>query len=370
MNVLHVHSGNLYGGIETVVATLVREDAARVLAHRFALCFGGRLERELRAAGAPIEMLGEVRLRNPRSIFAARGALRRLVRATAPDVIVTHLPWTHATFGSSLRAGRTPVLQWVHGPIGGLVGTLARRALPDALICNSQYTRATLPSSHRSLPADTIMYPLAAAPAPDRATRARIRESLSTAASDVVVVQASRLEAWKGHREHLRALGRLADVPGWVLWIVGGAQRPSEAAYETELRQLARSLGIDARVRFVGQRSDVAQYLSAADLYCQPNIEPEPFGMTFVEALQSGLPVVASRTGALPEIVDAGVGVLVPPGDIGELSSTLHRLIEHGDVRGALADRAPGRARALCDPAAQVSRIADYMNAVARRSAA
>lgn len=370
MVVLHVHSGNLYGGIETVLATLVREGAGAGPVHHFALCFGGRLAEELRGYGAPVHDLGAVRLSRPDSVRSARNALRRVLAEVTPDVILTHLPWTHAVFGRRLKAATRPVVQWVHGPIEGVVGSLARLTLPDALICNSAYTRAGVPPAYHAVPVETIFYPLSVPPPYDAAARAETRAALSTSPADVAIVQASRLEPWKGHREHLRALARLVDLPHWVLWIVGGAQRASEAGYQRELHDLARSLGIDSRVRFAGEQQDVARFMAAADVYCQPNIGPEPFGMTYVEALQAGLPVVASRAGALPEIVDDRTGVLVPPGDIARLADALGMLIEHAARREELGRAAPARARALCDPPRQTARIATCLEAARARSAA
>ena len=73
------------------------------------------------------------------------------------------------------------------------------------------------------------------------------------------------------------------------------------------------------RVRFLGQRSDIPDVLGAADIHCQPNVDPEPFGVAFVEALHAGLPVVTTAIGAAPEVVDATCGVLVPK-DAGALA--------------------------------------------------
>ena len=366
--ILHVHSGNLYGGIETVMTTLVREGAGA--GHHFALCFGGRLADELRELRAPMHALGAVRLSRPDSVRSARRQLRRVVAEVSPDVILTHLPWTHGVFGRTLKAAHRPVVQWVHGPIEGVVGSLARLTLPDALICNSAHTRAGLSSAYRAVPAETIFYPLSVPPVYGQLARADTRAALATSPADVVIVQASRLEPWKGHREHLRALARLVDRPRWVLWILGGAQRSSEAEYRRELQELARSFGIEGRVRFAGEQQDVARFMAAADVYCQPNTGPEPFGMTYVEAMQAGLPVVASHAGALPEIVDAATGVLVPPGDVPRLTDALGALIADAPRRRELARGAPARAHALCDPARQIQRITGYLETIACRSAA
>jgi glycosyltransferase involved in cell wall biosynthesis len=186
---------------------------------------------------------------------------------------------------------------------------------------------------------------------------------------EVVIVQVSRMEPWKGHEIHLRALGRLRAVPRWVAWFVGGAQRQCEAEYERGLRGLAADLGLGDRVRFLGQREDVRRLLAAADLYCQPNTGAEPFGLSYVEALGAGLPVVASDMGGAAEIVTADTGVLVPEGDVDALASVLRRLIWDHSERERLGRGGPARAAAVSDPARQLTALADFLGGVARKAA-
>src|SRR5262249_25951309 len=160
---------------------------------------------------------------------------------------------------------------------------------------------------------------------------------------------------WKGHLLHLDALGRLRHHSGWVAWMVGGAQRLQEVGYLAELKNRAIELNIADRVRFLGQRTDVPRLLAAADVHCQPNTGPEPFGMTFVEGLQAGLPVITTAWGGASEIVDETCGILTPPGDAGALSSALRDLLQNPQRRATLGRAGPARARALCDPARQLA---------------
>jgi glycosyltransferase involved in cell wall biosynthesis len=178
-------------------------------------------------------------------------------------------------------------------------------------------------------------------------------------------VQPSRLEPYKGHALHLAALARLRDaaVP-WECWMIGGVQRPHEAALLAGLERTAARLGIADRVRFLGQRSDVATLLAAADIHCQPNVGPEPFGITFVEGLAAGLPVVTGALGGALEIVDESCGVLVPPGDAGALAAALHRLIQDPVLRSAIGAAGPARARKLCDPATQIRALDELLATV------
>jgi len=160
------------------------------------------------------------------------------------------------------------------------------------------------------------------------------------------------------------ALGRLGPPSGWIWWVVGGSQRPEEVTYVNELAAAARRLGIEDRVRWLGERRDVRRLLAAADVHCQANTRPEPFGIAYVEALAAGLPVVASRSGGVVEIVDETCGVLVPPGDSKALAAALERLIVDRAFRAKLAACAPARARHLSDPATQMIRLADALTAM------
>ena len=146
--------------------------------------------------------------------------------------------------------------------------------------------------------------------------------------------------------------------------MVGGAQRPDEAAYAAGLVAAARGHGIEDRVRWLGERHDVRRLLGAADVHCQANVAPEPFGIAYVEALAAGLPVVASRAGGAMEIVDDSCGVLVPSGDPDALASALTRLIVDREFRATLAAAAPVRARHLSDPATQMGRLSEALSAM------
>jgi glycosyltransferase involved in cell wall biosynthesis len=198
--------------------------------------------------------------------------------------------------------------------------------------------------------------------------RARIRRELGTAAESVVIVQVSRMEALKGQSVCIDALARLRERPGWTCWQVGGAQQPAEERYCAELREAAARFGIADRIRFVGERDDVPRLLSAADVYCQPNTEPESFGLTFVEALSAGLPVVTSAIGGALEIVNDTCGVLVPPRDPAALATALLRLIEDSTLRARLGRHALERRKELCDPSAQMHRIATLLEEVSWES--
>ncbi len=367
MKVLHVTSGNLYGGIETMLVALARHaDAAGGMDTRFAVSFSGRCSEELQSAGAKVYELGPVRARNPVGVRRARAALRRIVRDDGIDIVVCHSSWPLAMFGRAARAEGCPLVLWQHGPLGGAfwLERWSRRVRPDLVICNSTHTAESVRGGYPGVRLSVLHYPVSMSSDADLMTRIEreaVRGEFGAGIDDVVIVQVSRMEEWKGHRLHLEALARIRDVDGWVCWMVGGAQRPAEERYLESLMQLAERLGLRERVRFVGQRSDVTRILGAADIHCQPNTGPEPFGITFIEAMTFGLPVVTTSMGGAKEIVDGTCGILVDEPGASQLAGALRALIADPDLRRRLGGSGPARARLLCDPVQQVRRLEELL---------
>jgi glycosyltransferase involved in cell wall biosynthesis len=370
MRVLHVSAGNLHGGVETLLVTLARSRAlCPELEPEFALCFEGRAADEIAAAGTPLHLLGAVRVRRPLGVLRARRILKELIARRRFDAVICHSPWVQAIFGPAVRAAGAPLVFWLHDAAAGRhwVERWAAMAPPDLAICNSRFTAASLCALYPNAPAEVLYCPVAAQPAGAQpgSERAAARAELDTAPDATVVIQVSRMEQWKGHRLHLKALARLAGVPGWICWIVGDAQRPHEGQYFDALHADAGALGVAHRVRFVGRRNDVGRLLASADIYCQPNTGPEPFGIAFIEALYAGLPVATTALGGALEIINESCGILVAPDDPAALAAVLSRLMSGRELRARLGAAGPARAAELCDPGRQLNRLARALDRIA-----
>jgi glycosyltransferase involved in cell wall biosynthesis len=371
MRVLHIHSGNLYGGVETLLVTLARHrDLCPNLEPHFALCFEGRLSEELAAAETPVYLLGNVRVSRPVSLWRSRRILGDLLRQKRFDVVVCHSAWSQAIFGPVVRSARLPLVFWLHDAAGGghWLERWASTSQPDLVVANSRFTASTLTKIYPAVRAEVVYCPVESPNG--RSTwvdRAQVRAELNASQDAAVIIQASRMEVWKGHALHLEALGMLRDLPGWVCWQVGGAQRPHESEYVEKLKSAAARLGIADRISFLGERWDVPRLLAAADVYCQPNTGPEPFGIAFLEALYAGLPVVTTAIGGAMEIVDDSCGILAPRDDAKALAGCLRKLIQDSNLREQLGATGPARARELCDPAIQMARVNELLTCTVRQ---
>lgn len=363
LRVLHLHSGNMMGGIESILLTLAEcADLAPNLHQEFALTFDSSLAAQLRSKQVRVNLLPQVRLRHLPSIYQSRRQLRMLLDDSNFDIVISHAPWIQLIFADVVRQHRIPLVHWMHGPYNGhWLQKLASFQEPDFAICNSQWTQSTLDRFYR-VPSRVIYCPVLP---PIEASRQQKRSELGIAGSEVVILIASRIEPLKGHLALLRALSRLRTSARWKLLIAGAPNSPSEGAYLESLKNEIVALKLTDRVHFLGHRSDVPALLAAADIYCQPNTYPEGFGVIFVQALQGGVPVVTSAMGGAQEILDPSTGILVAPGDIDAIALAVTQLIEDEPLRRSLGHAGPARAQILCDPATQMQILIETLQSVA-----
>lgn len=153
------------------------------------------------------------------------------------------------------------------------------------------------------------------------------RATLATSPDALVLLALSRLHPKKGLDTLLRAA---VAMPQAVVWLAG------EGPLRQELEQLARSLGIAERVRFLGWRTDRGALLRAADICVLPS-RYEPFGTVILEAWAAGTPLVACRSAGPEGAVTDGVnGLLTPIDDVAALTEAFKRVKSDDDLRRRL----------------------------------
>ncbi|HEX5963234.1 MAG TPA: glycosyltransferase [Gemmatimonadales bacterium] len=172
----------------------------------------------------------------------------------------------------------------------------------------------------------------------------------------------ARLVERKGLGDLIRALS-LLERGRFELEIVGGG------ADERVLRDLATRLGVAEEVRFLGalSRPDVAWRYREADLFTLPS-SAESFGNVFAEALASGLPIVGTAVGGIPDIVEHGTnGFLVQPGDVNALAGAIRYLADDPELRREMAERNRAKAEASLEWAQVTRRYLSTYEAIQHR---
>ncbi|MEM7412559.1 MAG: glycosyltransferase family 4 protein [Myxococcota bacterium] len=265
----------------------------------------------------------------PDVVFVSRASrlLERVVPVAYPfaPVVVS----VHELGGKHTRRG--PIGRWRVRRRYGLHGA-------TRIVVNSQNTADRVATLRPNAPIEVVHPGVdTAAFTPDPSARAAAREKLGLGERPVLLT-VSRIAANKGHVRVIEAMAQLRDAFPDLLYLIvgtGGEQAALEAR--------AAALGLGSAVRFEGGVPDTREYYRAADCYVMPSGRTAPgkagegFGISYVEAGSSGLPVIASASGGGTEIVvDEHTGYLVDPHDVSALAGALRRV---------LAD--PERARAM-----------------------
>jgi glycosyltransferase involved in cell wall biosynthesis len=160
----------------------------------------------------------------------------------------------------------------------------------------------------------------------------------------VQLLSVATLTHRKGHDLLIEALVPLADLP-WLCRIVGSPHRAPETA--RDLRRRIASHGLESRILLAGEVDDIGPCYGDSDIFVLAS-RYEGYGIVFAEALRHGLPVIATRAGAIPEVVLPEAGILVPAEDVPALTLALARLIADPAERARYA--AGARAAALSLP--------------------
>lgn len=164
-----------------------------------------------------------------------------------------------------------------------------------------------------------------------------LRERLSDP-GEAVVVHPARLHPEKGQDVLFRAVDRLVRG-GWNLrlWVAG------DGPYRRRYEEMVAGLGLSSRVDFLGFRDDVASLMKASDVVVVPS-RAEAFGLVVLEARALGRAVVATRVGAIPELLEGGeAGWLVAPGDEVALAEGLGQILARPELRRFLEERGGGQ---------------------------
>lgn len=163
---------------------------------------------------------------------------------------------------------------------------------------------------------------------PDNAGRFRARAGIPD--GTVLVGAGGRFDTWKGFEILLRAVPAIRQARPGVEVVIAGGPVPGKEAYARSLAEAAA--GIEG-VRWLGARTDMPDLLADLDVLVLPSTEPEPYASMAVEALASGVPVVATDHGGSPEMLGQfgpGAGELVRPGDAAALAEAVVRVLPDG----------------------------------------
>jgi glycosyltransferase involved in cell wall biosynthesis len=349
LRVAHVIETLGTGGAERLVADVVRRlDRGRFESRVFPLDEPLDLRGEIESAGVEVDPILVAPRRRP---VACLRSLARGLRRFRPGVVHTHLYYGNVMGRIAARlAGGAPVVTTLHNPDYTFEarGTLLFRGrkLLDRLTGSRNaalvaVSRAVADDFRRHMGWKHIRVVPNGVDLRSYAPGGDARAAAEWPSPGLRLLSVGRLHPQKGHRVLLDAMSaaRAAGARLSLLVAGEGGERPA-------LEAQVAALGLQGGVRFAGRR-DVRPLLAAADVFVFPSLY-EAVGIALLEAMACALPVVASRTGGIPEVVEDGVsGILVAPGDADDLARALIALERDPERRRRLGVAARARAEAF-----------------------
>jgi glycosyltransferase involved in cell wall biosynthesis len=339
-------------GAEQCILSWMDEMRRRSDAEFVVVCFVGRGQESnhfvelVRQRGIPVETISM----RQHQLFGVVRNLTRLIRHHQVDLLHTHENRSDIVGYLAARRAGVPVVATIHGFTNetwktGLYNRLNLAFLRFAhfarLICVSNSMRRQLSKRWRSAPnLVTIHNGIEHPGSPREEMNGNLRSELGLRRHDLIVGVVGRLAREKGQRVLLEAAPRiLEDHRRAVFLLVGDG--PDRALLEAR----ARELGLEQAVRFLGYRRDALSILRQLDLLAVPS-SSEGISMVLLEAMGRGIPVVATRVGGTPEVMQHGVtGLMVPPDDPRSLAVAVSSLLERTELAREMGQEGEKRIR-------------------------
>ena len=328
----------------------------------------GFISAQMNLLGVKVITIDSHKLYNPLPLFK----LIYIFLRERFDVVQAHLSHGIILAGMAGWMTRTPVVATLHNPSPRQMGHFQIREAVWAFVLKYMVKRVVVvgriiweayKSRISTGKMDLVLNAVGGGASLSRAECRDVRMELTGSENSKIIFCVGRLIDGKGLYELLSAFSTIyAKYSDLFLVIVGDGDLRERLVLETE------RLHVSDRVKFLGFRNDVRRILGAGDIYVSASYS-EGMSVALLEAMASGLPIIATAVGEAPYLLGENRGILIPPGSVSAISNGFTRLLEDPDYMLRMRDSVREYARIHCSPEIWLDRLTEvYAKAMGNRS--
>lgn len=320
MHIVHINTARTWSGGEDQTLKLIGGLKKLPTRNTLIAQCDSPVANKAKSVGAKVV---EITMRGEWDIFAA-WKIAGFLRKDPPDIIQVHTSHAHTLAilaGKISGAKNIVVTRRMDFPIKGLFSRVKYNCASEIAAISQAAKRALVKGGVNS---DKITIIPDAVQIPENISRGTIRDEFQIAKDDIVLATIACLVQRKGHTYIFEAVKTLLQSFSTIKLLVVG-----EGAIADDLKKLACDMEIQNEVIFTGYRNDIANILSSTDIFVSAALM-EGLGVSILEAGSYGLPIVASETGGIPDIIkNQETGLLFKPGDSKDLADKLRFMLEN-----------------------------------------
>jgi glycosyltransferase involved in cell wall biosynthesis len=364
-NVLYVVTHGEMGGVHRFLESVFLNHSENVRPVILSFREGAWLD-ELRRRGLPVYCIDHARIRQPIKNFRA---VRSIIEREKIDIVHSSYAWCHSMVMPAARWSGCRAIWFHHGPMSESRWQGLQPLVPaDLVLANSRFMMNRMSKTfHLAKKMGVVHYGIDAnAFAPNSSRRAQFRRDWGLDESTIAIGIVGFIDTWKGQEVFLKAAKLLEARRSKIRMFIIGGPRDGLAqsrcvAFERELRRYTADNQLEDFVHFTGHLDVNSGPLDGLDIFVHASTEPEPFGMSILEAMANGKAIVASAEGGPLELIEHDQeGLLIEPRNPQVLARAVGQLLDDPCMRARLGRSAMETARSRFSPAAAVQCLENW----------
>lgn len=359
-NILFVHSSSeLYGSDRSLLNIVKNIDKSRFRAFVILPSQGPLVDELKKIPDVQVTIFGVSVLRRKnlsvsggakylRDFWASYRYIRRFIRDNKIEIVDTN---TAVVFPGAVAAKHCRIKSVWHireiikSSLENKVISAVMNHYADVIVANSRSTGKALRVDQRKI----------------RVVYNAVEEKQDTEPAEhdgLVVGMAGRINRWKGQKLFVDAAQKVHEILPEVRFQIAGEAYSGEENLKEDLIAYIAEKELEDTVILLGQVNDMPSFYRGLDLFVLPSIQPEPFGLVVIEAMEYGIPVIATNHGGPAEILDDGVdGYLVDYQNADQMAARIVELLSDAEKRKSIGERGQEKKRREFSVSAMVGNI-------------